>query len=167
MKLSFSGVQTLVWQLPRIWQSSETRAMLFPYFFRVIWTCLRAIKDFGCFQIKLWPSVALFIHTFCRGFVALLNGIDLCTPIPSLFLHNYTNQSLFKQSSLSRRLQTATTTNLSKLSRRLQTSCRSSDDYEHCSRLELKALFSFRLGNSQIIYQHSLYPSAILNTVIN
>jgi hypothetical protein len=34
---------------------------LFTYIFKVIWTVLRAIKDFGSFQIKIWPSVALLI----------------------------------------------------------------------------------------------------------
>jgi hypothetical protein len=32
---------------------------------------LRAIKYFGCFQIKLWPSIASNINTFCRVLIRL------------------------------------------------------------------------------------------------
>jgi hypothetical protein len=53
--VSLAGLQT------NVWQNSDTRALLFTYFLEGFLTILRAIKDFGSFQIKIWPSVGLFI----------------------------------------------------------------------------------------------------------
>jgi len=56
-----AGVQTVV--QTSVWQSSDTRLIYIKMLGLFRLSILRAIKYFGDFQIKLWPSVALHI---CR-----------------------------------------------------------------------------------------------------
>jgi len=117
---SLTGVQTLVWQPPRIWQSSETRAMLFPYFFRVIWTCLRAI-----FKLSYGPQSRylyilfvgdLLLYLMALSF-ALLSQVFFCTTIQTNRCSS--NRRYRDDYELIKAI--ATTTNLVSLKRRLRT----------------------------------------------
>jgi ABC-type proline/glycine betaine transport system permease subunit len=56
---------------------------LLTYFLEGFWSILRAIKDFGGFQIKLWPSVALFILILFVG-VLLLSNVPAIAALYSL-----------------------------------------------------------------------------------